>query len=109
MKTAASLIQIDTTHAQAHLSAETIRQAEQDALAAIQTLHTGSGAGSDFLGWLTLPEETLERDLAKQIQTVADRLRQECLYTICIGIGGSYLGGKAVIEALGDHFSLLVC
>lgn len=105
MKRAASLIQIDTTHAQAHLSPETIRQAEQEALVAIQTLHTGSGAGSDFLGWLTLPEEMLERDLYKQIQAVADRLRQECLYIICIGIGGSYLGGKAVIEALGDHFS----
>lgn len=105
MKTAASLIQIDTTHAQAHLSPETIRQAEQEALVAIQTLHTGSGAGSDFLGWLTLPEEMLERDLYKQVQAVADRLRQECLYIICIGIGGSYLGGKAVIEALGDHFS----
>lgn len=105
MKTAASLIQIDTTHAQAHLSAETIRQAEQDALAAIETLHTGSGAGNDFLGWLTLPEEMLERDLCKRVQTVADRLRHECLYIICIGIGGSYLGGKAVMEALGDHFS----
>lgn len=105
MKRAASLIQIDTTHAQAHLSPETIRQAEQEALAAIQTLHTGAGAGSDFLGWLTLPEEMLERDLYKQVQAVADRLRQECLYIICIGIGGSYLGGKAVIEALGDHFS----
>lgn len=105
MKRATSLIQIDTTHAQAHLSPEAIRQAEQDALVAIQTLHTGSGAGSDFLGWLTLPEEMLERDLCKRVQAVADRLRQECLYIICIGIGGSYLGGKAVIEALGDHFS----
>ena len=79
MKTAASLIKIDTTHAQAHLSAETIRQAEQDALAAIQTLHTGSGVGNDFLGWLTLPEEMLERDLCKEVQTVADKLRHECL------------------------------
>ena len=74
------------------------------ALAAKQTLETGSGAGNDFLGWLHLPSSIDEQQL-KSIEESAAQLRSECEYVISIGIGGSYLGGKAVIEALSDHFS----
>ncbi len=74
------------------------------ALAAKQTLESGSGAGNDFLGWLHLPSSITSQDL-EAMEKSAAILRQNCEYVICIGIGGSYLGAKAVIEALSDHFA----
>ncbi len=80
-------------------------QALQDcARAAKQTLETGSGAGNDFLGWLHLPSSIDEQQL-QALEKSAAQLRSECEYVISIGIGGSYLGGKAVIDALSDHFA----
>ena len=75
-----------------------------EALAAKQVLENGSGAGNDFLGWLHLPSGIDEQQLLDIEQTAAV-LRQDCEYVITIGIGGSYLGAKAVIEALNDHFA----
>ena len=74
------------------------------ALAAKQTLESGSGAGNDFLGWLHLPS-SIDENLLRDIEGTAKSLRRNCEYVICIGIGGSYLGAKAVIEALSDHFA----
>jgi glucose-6-phosphate isomerase len=74
------------------------------AFAAKQTLESGSGAGNDFLGWLHLPS-SIDDGLLRDIEGTAAGLRQRCEYVICIGIGGSYLGAKAVIEALSDHFA----
>ncbi len=82
-------------------SAEALRMT---ALAAKQTLESGSGLGNDFLGWLHLPSSIDEEQL-QAIGKSAAQLRSECEYVICIGIGGSYLGAKAVIEALSDHFA----
>lgn len=64
-------------------------------------LHSGEGEGSDFLGWVHLPSNTTAELLA-DIQTTAEMLRHDCEYVVAIGIGGSYLGAKAVIEALSD-------
>ena len=74
------------------------------AVAARQTLESGSGLGNDFLGWLHLPSSIDEAQL-QAIEQSAAQLRGECEYVITIGIGGSYLGAKAVIEALSDHFA----
>jgi len=74
------------------------------ALAAKQTLESGTGAGNDFLGWLHLPTSIYEQQLVSIEQTAA-QLRQQCEYVITVGIGGSYLGAKCVIEALSDHFA----
>ena len=74
------------------------------AIAAKQTLESGNGAGNDFLGWLHLPSSIDEQQL-QEIEKCAAVLRQECEYVITIGIGGSYLGAKAIIEALSDHFA----
>lgn len=70
---------------------------------AIATLNEGTGAGSDFLGWVKLPSET-SADLLARINATADRLREKCDYVVCVGIGGSYLGAKAVNTALADNF-----
>ena len=77
---------------------------ESTALAAKQTLESGNGAGNDFLGWLHLPSSINEQQL-QDIEKSAAQLRSECEYVISIGIGGSYLGAKAVIDALNDHFA----
>jgi glucose-6-phosphate isomerase len=75
-----------------------------EAMAAKQTLESGSGLGNDFLGWLHLPS-SIDDEQLQAIGKSAAQLRSECEYVICIGIGGSYLGAKAVIEALSDHFA----
>lgn len=69
----------------------------------LDTLIHGRGAGSDFLGWLGLPQKTTQAALAR-IEKCAARLRSLSDTTVVIGIGGSYLGGRAVIEALTDSF-----
>lgn len=64
-------------------------------------LAAGQGPGADFLGWLNLPAEISEADLAT-IQASADQAYDADLYVV-IGIGGSYLGTRAVLEALGGE------
>ena len=81
-----------------------VQALKETALAAKQTLESGSGAGNDFLGWLHLPSSIDEQQF-QAIEQSAAQLRSECEYVISIGIGGSYLGGKAVIEALSNHFA----
>jgi len=71
---------------------------------ALNTLMSGNGAGNDFLGWLTLPSD-IDDDLLTNIENVANRLKANCEYVVAVGIGGSYLGAKAVIEALSDNFA----
>ncbi len=67
-------------------------------------LHTGEGAGSDFLGWVALPSSVTPEFLA-EIRETAASLREKAEVVIVIGIGGSYLGAKAVLEALQDPFA----
>ncbi len=71
---------------------------------ALTTLDMGTGAGNDFLGWQKLPSET-PADLLDRINKTAARLRANCDYVVCVGIGGSYLGAKAVISALSNMFA----
>lgn len=70
-----------------------------------EVLHNGSGKGSDFLGWLNLPTSITAAHL-DDIQHTANVLRQ-CEVVVVVGIGGSYLGAKAVIEALSSSFDWL--
>ncbi|MCX6304534.1 MAG: glucose-6-phosphate isomerase [Bacteroidetes bacterium] len=62
-----------------------------------------SGKGNDFLGWVDLPVQ-LEASLLARIQADAEKIRHMAELFVVIGIGGSYLGSKAVIEALGNEF-----
>ena len=82
---------------------EQFDQTKGDAAKALDVLQQGSGAGNDFLGWLHLPSE-VSAELIDRINATAKRLRDNCDYVVCIGIGGSYLGAKAVITALSDNF-----
>ena len=74
--------------------------------AANALLHSGEGAGNDFLGWVHLPSSIDDAQLAA-IEAAAAKLRAKADLIVCIGIGGSYLGAKAVLEAMSDPFKLL--
>ncbi|GHT76753.1 glucose-6-phosphate isomerase [Bacteroidia bacterium] len=66
-------------------------------------LENGQGKGNDFLGWLHLPSSINEL-IINDIQQTADSLRSKCEVVVVIGIGGSYLGAKAVIDAISGTF-----
>ncbi|MBO5875856.1 MAG: glucose-6-phosphate isomerase [Alistipes sp.] len=76
------------------------------AAAANKMLHTGEGAGNDFLGWVNLPSSISAEEIAA-IKAQAEKLRSKAEVVICIGIGGSYLGAKAVLDALSNSFEYL--
>ena len=77
-----------------------------EAKAANTLLHTGEGAGNDFLGWVNLPS-SIDAEQIAAIEAQAAKLRAKADVVICIGIGGSYLGAKAVIEAMSNSFEFL--
>ena len=71
-----------------------------------QALENGTRKGNDFLGWVHLPSSISQTELA-DIQATANRLRSKCKVVVVVGIGGSYLGAKAVIDALSGSFESL--
>ena len=71
--------------------------------AAHKTLEDRNGPGSDFLGWVDLPVDYDKEEFAR-IKAAAERIKKSCDVLIVIGIGGSYLGARAVIEALRSTF-----
>lgn len=86
------------------IAASTIDQMHQEAVAALETVETGTGAGNDYLGWVSLPSEITDAHL-EAINQAAAQLQNHCEIVVSIGIGGSYLGAKAVIESLADTFA----
>jgi len=65
-----------------------------------------TGKGNDYLGWIDLPENT-SAALINEIESLAENLKQKSEVFVVIGIGGSYLGARAIIESLDHHFSHL--
>ena len=63
-------------------------------------LEEGTGAGADFLGWVSLPSSVTETEL-RRVKDAAEKLRAVADVVVVVGIGGSYLGARAVLEALG--------
>ena len=85
---------------------EQIFAQEAKANECIATLHNGNGAGNDFLGWLHLPSSITDEQLT-DIENTANALRSKCEIVVAIGIGGSYLGTRAVVEAMNNSFDAL--
>ncbi len=75
----------------------------KESLKHIDTLNSGTGPGNNFLGWLNLPDDILVQ--LDTIEETAKHLRNISDTTVVIGIGGSYLGSRAVIESLTHAFS----
>ena len=88
------------------VSKETIAAYAPQVKACIETLENGTGKGNDFLGWLHLPSSITAEHLT-DLQETAQVLRENCEVVIVAGIGGSYLGARAIIEALSNSFQWL--
>ncbi|MBQ1933322.1 MAG: glucose-6-phosphate isomerase [Muribaculaceae bacterium] len=97
-------IKIDIKNVLGTVSQADIQALDQQSASGLEKLHNGTGEGNDFLGWLDLPTRT-PASLIDDINAVAADLRANCEVVVAIGIGGSYLGAKAVIEALGNSFA----
>ena len=97
-----SSIKLDIAKSGVVITEQMKAQAQQ----ANELLHSGKGAGSDFLGWVHLPSSIDDAQIAA-IEAQAEKLRAKAEVVICIGIGGSYLGAKAVYEAMNNSFEFL--
>ena len=100
-------ISLDITKAAQFLSEGAVKAYEPKVKAAQEALENGTCPGNDFLGWLHLPSSITPQFL-DEVQAVANTLRQKCEVIVVAGIGGSYLGARAIIEALGNSFAWLV-
>ncbi|MGN0226402.1 MAG: glucose-6-phosphate isomerase [Prevotella sp.] len=100
-------ISLDITKAAQFLNAGAVEAFEPKVKAAQEALENGTCPGNDFLGWLHLPS-SITPEFLDEVQSVADTLREKCEVVVVAGIGGSYLGARAVIEALGNSFAWLV-
>ena len=99
-------IQLQIKDLSGFLSEEDILKQSGQATACNQALHDGSLAGSDFLGWVTLPSSITDQEL-REVEDAATVLRTRCEAVVVVGIGGSYLGARAVIDALSSSFDWL--
>lgn len=99
-------IKLDYSKALGFVSQESINAQAANAKKCNQTLHDGTGKGNDFLGWVDLPSSITGSFLA-DIEQTAKELRANCEVVVAVGIGGSYLGSRAVIDALSNSFNWL--
>ncbi len=97
-------LKIDIKNALGTVTAGDVDALLPEAGEALAKVDNGTGAGNDFLGWTDLPTR-LSESLLDDINATANSLQDECEVVVAIGIGGSYLGAKAVIEALSDSFA----
>jgi len=97
-------IHVNIKNACQDLSCNNIGSLLPEAEDSLVKVEKGTGEGNDFLGWVKLPSET-SAELVADIKKSAEKLRSLCEYVVAVGIGGSYLGAKAVIEALSDSFA----
>ena len=102
-----SNIKLDITKAACFLEKGAVEAFEPKVKAAQEALENGTCPGNDFLGWLHLPS-SITPAFIDELQACANTLRENCEAIVVAGIGGSYLGARAVIEALGNSFAWLV-
>ena len=98
------MIKIDVSQIQGFIPEGAVKALEPEVKDAVLKLENGSGAGNDFIGWMDLASKT-DKSLLDAIEETARILRENCEVVIVAGIGGSYLGSRAVIEALSNSFS----
>ena len=98
------MIKIDISQIQNFIPQNAVKALEPEIKDAIIKLENGTGAGNDFIGWTDLASKT-DKGLLDAIEDSARVLRENCEVVIVAGIGGSYLGSRAVIEALSNSFS----
>jgi glucose-6-phosphate isomerase len=99
-------IKLDVSKVYGFVPKDSIFALKDKAIQANQKLHDKSGKGNDFLGWVNLPS-SISDELLKDIENTAVKIQKEIEILVVIGIGGSYLGAKAVSEALAGNFAHL--
>jgi glucose-6-phosphate isomerase len=99
-------MKIDLTHTEPFLDKAVVKELESRISNVYDTVYKKTGAGNDFLGWVSLPSE-IDESLLADIEKTAAELRKKSEIFVVVGIGGSYLGARAVIEALQNHFAPL--
>lgn len=98
-------IGLNTEHLQHFIGNTDIAAIEKEVISAKKTLLDGSGKGNDFLGWVNLPAEISQNEI-NNIKKDVERLAGKVRLFVVVGIGGSYLGARAVIEALQSEFAI---
>lgn len=86
---------------------EAVASCKKEVAESLEKLHKGTGKGNDFLGWLHLPSSITDEHLS-DLEATAKILREKCEVVVVVGIGGSYLGARAVIDALSNSFDWLL-
>ena len=99
------MISLDIKKTLGFISQDTINSYKDVVKKAQEALENGTGQGSDYLGWLHLPSSTTKEHL-EDIKATAQTFKDNCDVVVVAGIGGSYLGSRAVIEALSNSFDL---
>ena len=100
------MITLNIEKAFGFISKENVYAYEKQVQDAQEMLENGTGLGNDFLGWLHLPSSITQEHL-DDLKATAQTLRENCDTVVVAGIGGSYLGARAVIEALSNSFAWL--
>ncbi len=91
------MVSLDLSYVSSFLREDQVEQAQELVSTVHAQLHAGTAPGSDFLGWLHLPERTLERGVNDLLDAAA-AIREQADALVVIGIGGSYLGARAAFE-----------
>jgi glucose-6-phosphate isomerase len=99
-------IQVDLKNALSFINQDDFKSYDKQVKNKVNELENKTGKGSDFLGWLNLPENT-SKDQIAEINETAKKLRSISDVIVVIGIGGSYLGAKSIIDALSGQFDHL--
>mgnify|MGYP006292768605 CR=1 FL=1 len=99
-------IEINIENTFDYIGEKTVFSLEKEINSRLDDVHKKTGKGSDFLGWVELPDNISKSEI-KEIENAAKNFKDHCEIVVVIGIGGSYLGARAVIEALSGSFSHL--
>jgi len=102
------MIKVDISKIRDFVEWDAVKALEPEVKKALEMLEHGTGEGNDYIGWMDLASRTIASTLISDIKETAAVLRKECDVVVVAGIGGSYLGARAVIEAFGNSFIQLV-
>jgi glucose-6-phosphate isomerase len=100
-------IKVELSHIKGFVSENQLDTYRKKVADTFKTIYSRTGAGNDFLGWVDLPS-SITPEFVKDVKATAESLRKKSEVFVVVGIGGSYLGARAVIEALSNHFAQLV-
>ena len=96
-------LKLNTKYVSGFITSDEMEGIKPQVELAADILHNKTGLGSDFLGWLDLPENYDKEEFAR-IKKAAERIKSDSDVLVVIGIGGSYLGARAAIEFLKSPF-----